>query len=73
MAPINRLIGVVNAFADLAGLDCIPELTGIDTLAEEALAPIDEAISLLTKLRSLIPAPVVPAGGSAGTFRKACD
>lgn len=70
--PIQRLIGLVNALADLAGLPCIPAISGVNDLTEEALVPIDEAIAFLRDLRALIPIPESGPGGSA-TFSAECE
>ncbi len=56
MAPLNRLIGLINFLLELAGLPCIPTLGGIESLTDAALAPLDAAIALLQQLLALIPA-----------------
>lgn len=53
--PIKRLIGLVNALAELAGLPCIPDISGVTELTEDALAPLDALIAFLKDLRSKIP------------------
>lgn len=54
-APLNRLIGLLNVLLDLAGLDCIPALSGLLDISEDALAPLDATIALLEQLLALIP------------------
>jgi hypothetical protein len=56
MAPLNRLLGIVNLFLELAGLPCIPNLGALLTdLAEDALVPIDLLIEGLEFIKSKIP------------------
>jgi hypothetical protein len=55
MAPLNRLIGVINFFMSLAGLGCIPQLGGLEELAQPLLDVIDDIIALLEKILSFIP------------------
>ncbi len=55
MAPLNRLIGVLNVLLQLAGLDCIPALSGFGELTANVLAPLDATIDLLQQLLALIP------------------
>lgn len=71
--PVNRLIGILNALLELAGIQvCIPGITQVDEIAEAALEPLDKAIELVQALRDLIPE--IPSGSGAGaSFSKACD
>ena len=55
LMPLNRLIGLLNAFLQLAGLDCIPALGNFGVLSDALLAPLDAVISLLQQLLALIP------------------
>lgn len=56
IAPLSRLIAVVNLLLDLAGLDCIQvpldKLTGVD---DDALALVDKAIEFIALVRDAIP------------------
>lgn len=65
MAPLNRLIGLVNVLLGLAGLPCIPTLDSA-AATEAALAPLDAAIAALEAVEAAIPGditfdPVPPA------------
>jgi len=71
MTPVNRLIGLVNAFLDLAGLPCIPSIQNIGAIAESALAPLDKSIELLWILYNAIPAPEVDFN-APGAFWNPC-
>lgn len=55
--PLNRLIGVLNALLELAGLPCIPAPPTLGTLSAEALDPFREFIEILEALRAAIPVP----------------
>lgn len=55
MAPLNRLIGLLNVLLELAGQDCIPALGGFAEITEAVLAPLDATIALLQQLLALIP------------------
>ena len=52
--PLARFIGLVNLFADLAGLPTIPSIT-IEGNAEESLSAVDDAIEQLTTLHESLP------------------
>ena len=54
--PVNRLIGVINLFMGLAGLEPLPDLANLGTDAQAALDPIDLVIEQLKTARSAIPA-----------------
>lgn len=57
LAPLNRLLGVVNLFLELASLPCIPSLAALLTEAgEEALQIIDTLIEGLEIVKAAIPA-----------------
>jgi len=68
--PLQRVIGAINAFLDLAGLPCIPAVPLVSELTEDALEPLDEAIAFLTELRDSIPVPDIRFEGS---FSKPCE
>lgn len=53
--PLNRLIGLVNALLELAGLPCIPAFGAPTELTEAALAPLDAFVSLLQNILALLP------------------
>jgi hypothetical protein len=55
VAPVNRLIAVVNVFAQLAGLGPLPDLSNLGTDAAAALQPIEDAVQLLQQIRAAIP------------------
>ena len=58
IAPLSRLIGLVNVFLKLAGIDCVRiPLDPFAEATEDALEPIDDAIDLLTTIRDAIPVP----------------
>ena len=69
--PIQRLIGIVNAFLDLAELPCIPPITGVP-LDDESIAGLDLVIDLLQTLRDAIPIPTIDPLAPA-SFNKVCD
>ncbi len=54
-APVNRLIAVVNVFAQLVGLGPLPELADLGTDAAAALQPIDDTVRTLRQIRTAIP------------------
>ena len=70
--PLQRLIGVVNAFMDLAGLPCIPFISGVPDLTDESLFLLDQTILFLQELRKLIPVPTIDTS-QPGSFSKVCD
>lgn len=70
--PLQRLVGLVNAFLDLAGLPCLPDVTGISELSEIAIEDIELLISLLESIRALIPVPDFDSGARS-SFSKTCD
>lgn len=55
-APLNRFINTINVFCDVAGIDGIPPLV-LDpgAGASGAVAPIDDLIRRLEKLRDAVP------------------
>lgn len=55
-APVNRLIGVINLFMGLAGLEPLPDFANLGTDAQAALEPIDLIVAQLKTARSAIPA-----------------
>jgi hypothetical protein len=68
MAPLNRLIGLLNVLLELAGLPCIPGLGGFDELSDALLAPLDAAIAMLEAAKAAIPSldlvlPALPPAG----------
>jgi hypothetical protein len=72
LAPLNRLIGLVNFLLDLAKLPCIPEIGGISALSQEALQPLDDLVALLQQIYDLIPAPA-PDFSGPGSVSKPCE
>jgi len=55
MKPLNRLVGLLNLFLQLAGLPPIPDLTNLGDDAEAALAPLDAVIDSLKTIRMGLP------------------
>lgn len=55
VAPVNRLIALVNVFAQLAGLGTLPELSGLGSDAAAALGPLEGAVKALQRIRGAIP------------------
>lgn len=56
LAPLNRLLGVINTLLEMAGMPCIPSLSGLaKPISLDMLKPIDMAIELLLFIRKLIP------------------
>ena len=55
VAPVNRLIALVNVFAQLAGLGPLPELSGLGSDAAAALQPLEDAVKTLQRIRAAIP------------------
>ncbi len=53
---INTLIGMLNIFMELAGLDPIPSFAELGPDAQEALGKVKEIVGLLKDIRKLIPA-----------------
>ncbi len=66
-APLNRLIGLLNAFLELIGLPCIPTVGGIPSAGEDGLDALDATIAILQAITATIPAtislPDLPAPG----------
>lgn len=54
IAPLNRLIGLINFFMDLVGLGCIPVLGSLETLSQALIEPLDAAVSILQKIRDAL-------------------
>lgn len=44
MGPLNRLVGLLNLFLEIAGLPRIPDLGNLGDDAEAAFAPLDAVI-----------------------------
>lgn len=71
MAPLNRLIGLLNTLLELAGLDCIPALGDFSEVSDAVLAPLDATIELLEMIKAAIPSmdllleAIPPAGDCA--------
>jgi hypothetical protein len=68
MAPLNRLIGILNVLLELAGLPCVPALGTFAEVSEAILAPLDAAIELLEQIKAAIPSldlvlPALPPAG----------
>lgn len=55
MKPLNRLVGLLNLFLQLAGLQPIPDLANLGDDAEAALAPLDAVIDSLKTIRAGLP------------------
>jgi hypothetical protein len=53
--PLNRLIGDVNAFAQIVGLPQIPTLADLGGDAAAALATLDPVIEVLQEIAAIIP------------------
>jgi hypothetical protein len=56
VAPVNRLIALVNVFAQLAGLGPLPDLSGLGKDAAAALGPLEDTAQALQQVRAAIPA-----------------
>lgn len=54
-APVNRLIGVINLFVELAGLPKLPDLSNLGSDAQAALDVLDPLVDQLKAARSAIP------------------
>jgi hypothetical protein len=55
MKPLNRLVGLLNLFLQLAGLQPIPDFKNLGDDAEAALAPLDAVIDSLKTVRAGLP------------------
>jgi hypothetical protein len=55
VAPVNRLIALINVFAQLAGLGPLPDLSNVGTDAEAALRGLDDTVRALQEIRAAIP------------------
>jgi hypothetical protein len=55
VAPVNRLIALVNVFAQLAGLGLLPELSSLGSDAAAALGPLEDTAQALQQIRAAIP------------------
>jgi len=55
MKPLNRLVGLLNVFLQLAGLPTIPDLANLGDDAEAALTPLDAVIDSLKTVRAGLP------------------
>ena len=55
VAPVNRLIALINVFCQLAGLGPLPDLSDLGRDAQAALGPLDDTVKALTELRKTIP------------------
>jgi hypothetical protein len=55
MKPLNRLVGLLNLFLQLAGLQPIPDFKNLGNDAEAALAPLDAVIDSLKTVRAGLP------------------
>lgn len=55
VAPVNRLIALINVFAQLAGLGPLPDLSNLGTNAAAALQGLDDAVHALQEIRAAIP------------------
>jgi hypothetical protein len=55
VAPVNRLIALINVFAQLAGLGPLPDLSNLGTNAAAALQNLDDTVKALQEIRATIP------------------
>jgi hypothetical protein len=55
VAPVNRLIALINVFCQLAGLGPLPGLSDLGRDVQAALAPLEETARRLRQLRDAIP------------------
>jgi hypothetical protein len=55
VAPVNRLIAVVNVFCTLAGLGPLPDLANLGSDAAAALQPLEDTVTALKQIRNAIP------------------
>lgn len=55
VAPLNRLVGVINLFMELLGLPKVPDISSLGDDAEAALVPLDAAIDALKAAHAAIP------------------
>jgi hypothetical protein len=67
VAPLNRLLGVIDLLLELSGLKSLLKQVGVDATPclgnldlDVLLTPIDLLIKLLTILRNLVPIPSMP-------------
>jgi len=70
LAPLNRLLGVINFFMDLAQLGCIPAVPSFDHLGDGALKILDNVIALLQKIRDAIS---IPGAGIGAMSASPCE
>jgi len=52
---VNRLIALINVFAQLAGLGPLPDLSNLGTDAAAALHGLDATLKALQEIRAAIP------------------
>jgi hypothetical protein len=55
VAPVNRLIALINVFAQLAGLGPLPDLSNLGSDAAAALRALDDTVQALQEIRAAIP------------------
>ncbi|HET9621799.1 MAG TPA: hypothetical protein VFP84_10550 [Kofleriaceae bacterium] len=55
LAPANRLIALINVFAELAGVSALANLPDLGRDAHAALQPVEDAVQTLQALRRAIP------------------
>ena len=55
VAPVNRLIALINVFAQLAGLGPLPDLSSLGTDAAAALRALDDTVNALQEIRAALP------------------
>lgn len=67
VAPLNRLIGLINTLLELVGLPCVPIIGAPGEVGDAVLAPLSAAIEVLQQIIALIPGgvslPVLPPAG----------
>ncbi len=56
VAPVNRLIALINVFTQLAGLGPLPDLSKLGTDAAAALRELADTVRALQEIRAAIPA-----------------
>lgn len=61
--PLNRMIGIINALLEIAGLECIPALSGVASVSPEALDALDVVVEFLVTVRDAIPTEIPPLPG----------
>ena len=71
LAPLNRLLGLINTFLKLLDLPCLPTLANLGA-SDAALGVIDDIIAVLQRIKALFPFLALPAIPTTGADGK-CD